>query len=409
MVQDHVKPELMFAATEFGVFFTVDGGDEWIQLKGGAPVISFRDITIQREHEDLVAASFGRGFFILDDYSPLREVSEETLNEDGVLFPTRDAFWYIPRNEVASQGDDQYVADNPPFGAVFTYHLKESHLTQEQERQRRERELEEDENVPFPGWDALDAEIAEEAPYIMITIKDEGNRVVNRVKGPAREGFHRVNWELRHASKDLIDPESSGNRDGFSNSFPVVPGTYFASMSLVKDGDVQELSDEISFDVVPLREGALDRKPDETREAFMENLIAFQQDLSAVSSRLEDAQERIAAMRAALIRADNEDPELLERLHDARMKLLEFDKAMNGSDAKGQIGEKEPPTPRSRLFVGFRALGTTYGPTATYERTVEAGKSELEAIRRELDAYLSSEMPALERALEAAGAPPIDD
>lgn len=336
-------------------------------------------------------------------------MSEETLNEDGVLFPTRDAFWYIPRNEVASQGDDQYVADNPPFGAVFTYHLKESHLTQEQERQRRERELEEDENVPFPGWDALDAEIAEESPYIMITIKDEGNRVVNRVKGPAREGFHRVNWELRHASKDLIDPESSGNRDGFSNSFPVVPGTYFASMSLVKDGDVQELSDEISFDVVPLREGALDRKPDETREAFMENLIAFQQDLSAVSSRLEDAQERIAAMRAALIRADNEDPELLERLHDARMKLLEFDKAMNGSDAKGQIGEKEPPTPRSRLFVGFRALGTTYGPTATHERTVEAGKSELEAIRRELDAYLSSEMPALERALEAAGAPPIDD
>lgn len=63
MVQDHVKPELMFAATEFGVFFTVDGGDEWIQLKGGAPVISFRDITIQREHEDLVAASFGRGSF----------------------------------------------------------------------------------------------------------------------------------------------------------------------------------------------------------------------------------------------------------------------------------------------------------------------------------------------------------
>jgi photosystem II stability/assembly factor-like uncharacterized protein len=409
VVQDHVDPNLMFAATEFGIFFTVDGGNEWNELKGGAPTISFRDITIQREHEDLVGASFGRGFFILDDYSPLREINEETLNRDGVLFPTRDAFWYSQTNVVDSQGDDDYVAENPPYGAVITYYLKDSHLSKEAERQRRERELDDNEDIPFPGWDALDEEIAEEDPYIMITIKDEGGTVINRVKGPAREGFHRVNWELRHMSKNLISPESSGGGGWFSDSFPVVPGTYSASMSLVNDGEVQELSEAITFDVVPLQDGALDRKPDQQRETFMDNLITFQQDLTAVSNQLNDAMDRIGAMKTALNLAENEAPELHNRLHDARMKLLEFDKAMNGSEAKGQVGESEAPTPRNRMFVGFRALGTTYGPTAMHERTVQAGKAELEVISQDLNTFLNSEMPELEQALEAAGAPPIED
>jgi len=407
VVQDHIDRNLMFAATEFGIFFTIDGGNEWIELEGGAPTISFRDITIQREHEDLVAASFGRGFFILDDYTPLREISKETLNQDGVLFPTRDAFWYTQRNEVDSQGDDNYVAENPPYGAVFTYYLKDSHLSKEAERQRSERELDSGEDVPFPGWDTLDEELAAEDPHIQIVIKDKDGTVINRVKGSAREGLHRVNWGLSHMSMNMISPESSVGWSG--NSFPVVPGTYSASMSLVKGGDVQELSESISFDVVPLREGALDRQPDQQRESFMDNMIAFQQELTAVSNQLNDAMNRINAMKTALNRAEDEAPELHKRLYEARMKLLEFDKAMNGSDAKGQVGESEAPSPRNRMFVGYRALGTTYGPTAMHEQTIEAGKAELEVISNELDAFLSSEMSQLEQALQAAGAPPIED
>ena len=85
-VQDHVKSNLLFAATEFGIYFTPNGGDKWIKIKGGVPTISFRDVTIQRRENDLVGASFGRGFFILDDYSVLREVTEENLKADASLF-----------------------------------------------------------------------------------------------------------------------------------------------------------------------------------------------------------------------------------------------------------------------------------------------------------------------------------
>jgi len=404
VVQDHVNRNLLFAATEFGVFFTVDGGNEWVQLKGGAPTISFRDITIQRDHEDLVVASFGRGFFILDDYTPLREVNQETLNQDARLFSTRDAFWYVPTNKVDSQGDADYVAENPPFGAVFTYYLKEDHLSQKAERQEKERQLDVDEDVPFPGWDELDKEIAAEDPYVQITIKDEDGKVVNRVQGPAKKGFQRVNWELRHASRDLINIEESG-----SDAFLVVPGTYTAGLSLVKEGEAQELSEPINFEVVPLREGALERRPDQNREAFRENLIAFQQDLSATSNMLEKHLDRIEAMKTALNRADSEDTELRKHIHEAKMQLLEFNKEMSGSEAKDEVGEKNPPTPNQRMFVGFRALSTTYGPTAMHEQTVEAGQSELQEIKQRIDAFIENEIPQLEQALKAAGAPPIED
>ena len=130
IVQDHEKPDLFFLGTEFGIFFTIDGGNQWIKLSGDAPTIPFRDLVIQKRENDLVGASFGRSFWILDDYSPLRLVSEQSLEQPATLFPVRDAWWYIPRRplgggEKANQGTDFFMAPNPPFGAVFTYYLKD--------------------------------------------------------------------------------------------------------------------------------------------------------------------------------------------------------------------------------------------------------------------------------------------
>ncbi|MCP4594160.1 MAG: glycosyl hydrolase, partial [bacterium] len=154
VVQDHVNPDLLFAATEFGVFFTVNGGDTWTELPG-APTISFRDIVIHREREDLVAASFGRGIFVLDDYTPLREGADGLAGE-AELFDTRPALWYQPKDVQYGQGADQWTADNPPFGAVFTYWLRDSYQSLEDERKAREKEIAEGQDVPFPGWSALE-------------------------------------------------------------------------------------------------------------------------------------------------------------------------------------------------------------------------------------------------------------
>ncbi|MEM9918281.1 MAG: glycosyl hydrolase, partial [Bacteroidota bacterium] len=104
IVQDHIKKELFFAATEFGIYFSVNSGREWVPLKGNVPTISFRDLAIQRRENDLIGASFGRGFFVLDDYSVLREVSDQELAKEAKLFPTRKAWWYFQRPHLSFSG-----------------------------------------------------------------------------------------------------------------------------------------------------------------------------------------------------------------------------------------------------------------------------------------------------------------
>ena len=68
--EDHVNPDLLFVGTEFGLFFTADGGKKWIRLRSNLPTIAVRDLAIQERENDLVLATFGRGFYVLDDYSP---------------------------------------------------------------------------------------------------------------------------------------------------------------------------------------------------------------------------------------------------------------------------------------------------------------------------------------------------
>ncbi len=409
LVQDHVNPNLLFAATEFGVFFTIDGGEEWVQLEGGAPTIAFRDITIQRSHNDLVAGSFGRGIFILDDYTPLREVTPELLDREATLFGPRDAFWYVPDGVSDSQGHDDYQAENPPYGAVFTYYLKDGYESKQAQRQERESELDEEEDVPFPGWDELDAEQREQGPMVQIVVRDEEGTVVNRVDGPTSSGFHRVNWELRHADKDVVALGDEIPESVEDAGFLATPGTYTATLTKIQNGEVTELSGPESFEVEPLRDGTLEGATDSVFASFRENLEAFQQDLTATSNTLEQQVDKIHALQTALVRAESEAPKLTERLANVRKQLLELREEMEGSEAKNEIGERNPPTPSSRFFVGYRALRTTYGPTEMHRETVAAGRRELADLRSRLTDLADQVIPNLEEEVQAAGAPPIED
>jgi photosystem II stability/assembly factor-like uncharacterized protein len=404
VVQDHVNPNLMFAATEFGVFFTLDGGSEWMKLEGGMPTISIRDIVIQRTHQDLVAGSFGRGIFILDDYTPLRELSEEMLGREGALFPIRTALWYVPRDVVDSEGSDDYQAENPPFGAVFTYHLRDGYKSMEAARKARERGVGEGENVPFPGWDALEQEMREQGPEVQIVVRDMAGNVVNRVSGPTSAGFHRVSWDFRYAPKSLIGLESPGGGFGF----PALPGTYTATLVKVEEGVVSELAGPVSFEVRPLREGALPRASNEVITAFREEVGAFQHDLARADNLLTELIQKVEAMQTALERAEDDDPQLAARLYEARLELLQLREAMEGSEAKDEVGERDPPAPGNRFFIGFRGLSTTYGPTELHRSTLQAGRNELAALQSEIDRFAEQVMPELESALEATGAPPIE-
>ncbi len=147
IIQDHVDADLFFLGTEFGVFASVNGGEDWIKLTGGVPTIPFRDLEIQRRENDLVGATFGRGFYVFDDYAFLRELDKELLEkEDFVIFPVRKSFRFIPHYGIGGrkgyQGDGFFSAENPPVGAMITYYNPETIEVKTMRQKRLEKERE---------------------------------------------------------------------------------------------------------------------------------------------------------------------------------------------------------------------------------------------------------------------------
>ena len=143
--EDTVNANLLFAGTEFGAFFTIDGGQHWVRLKGGLPTIAVRDMVIQAREGDLVIATFGRGFYVLDDITPLRQMKAESTEQAAAVFPVKDALLYVERHPLGEpkkgfQGDAFYTAENPPYGAVFTAYMKEKIKTKKEKRQEAEKD-----------------------------------------------------------------------------------------------------------------------------------------------------------------------------------------------------------------------------------------------------------------------------
>jgi photosystem II stability/assembly factor-like uncharacterized protein len=234
IVQDHVNGSLLFAGTEFGLFASVDGGGHWTQLKGGMPMAQVRDMTIHKRENDLVMATFGRGFYILDDYSALREITPKALTEDGRLFPLRDAYLFntttIAPPGTAGIGPlaGNWTAPNPPYGAVFTYHVKQA--------------------LP-------------ESEKLVLTIADDSGRQVRRLELDKAAGLRRVAWNLR------VDPPAApqGGRGGApagTQQFgfgrgqapaPVPPGRYRATLGRLAGDKVTPIGSPQTFHVTPIQ------------------------------------------------------------------------------------------------------------------------------------------------------------
>src|SRR5262249_40540285 len=159
-----VNPNLLFVGNETGVFFTLDGGKKWVRLKGGLPTIAVRDIVVQARESDLVIATCGRGFYVLDNYALLRQVRPEGLQQEQAVFRVKDALLYSERHPIGEpgkgfQGDAFYAADNPPFGATVTYYLKEKLKTKKDLRHEAEKAADrKKEAMHYPNHDELRAE-----------------------------------------------------------------------------------------------------------------------------------------------------------------------------------------------------------------------------------------------------------
>ncbi len=413
VVQDHVKPGLMFLGTEFGVFFTLNGGGSWTKLKGGSPNIPYRDLVIQTRENDLVGATFGRSFYILDDYAPLRDVTAGMLQNDTVLFPVRETDWYVPKRPlgcylagcVSSQGDAYYVAPNPDFGATFTYYLPKSLQTSKAARREAEMELEKtNQNVSMPSWDRIIDEDREDDPAIVLTVKNEHGEVIRHVEAPAEAGFHRVAWDLRYPDLKAWVPEEIPQYLP-SSGVLVTPGKYTVTMQQRVDGVVTELGKSQTFDVVSIREPTLDGSTQEQRVVFEMQLDELIRATDGTVKSIDEISAELDAIKQTLVRStvDASIYELADRIQE---NLLDQRDRLSSNEARSLVKEWDAVSLQERLFhARFVGSAGAYGPTPLQRRSYDIGRRLYEDTVTELRRIVDVEYAALKKALDEAGVP----
>lgn len=410
LVQDHVASNLLFLGTEFGAFVSVNGGQDWVSLSGGMPVIAVRDLAIQRRENDLVAGTFGRGIYILDDYSVLRSTAQ-WLSAEASLYAPGKAHWYVPRNNMGVsgkgfQGDPYYVAENPPVGATFTYSLKNIPESRTAQRQANEKKLKEaGKPVTFPEWEALDQELNELKPALWLVVADAKGNIVNRVSAPLAKGLQRVTWDFRKSSPAVV---SSTEGDRNSQGALAVPGKYTAQLVIERDGLHTPVTDAVSFEVTSLRKGALPgREPAELDDWFTK-IEQLQADAQQMEQHYRETLDRAERMRRAFDRAPSTDAELLIDLIGLRDELLAWSARLNGSTARAQLRENgATPTLGDYLQnISMGSYGNTYGATDTHRTSYTYAEALYRKLRSDLEAIMQ-QVPEYERRLTTLGAPPV--
>ncbi|MCU0305218.1 MAG: hypothetical protein MUC56_14295 [Thermoanaerobaculales bacterium] len=415
LAEDHVDPDLLFLGAELGLFVTVDRGAHWVELTGGLPTIAVRDLEIQRRESDLALATFGRGFFILDDYSPLRHLGEEAIGRPALLFPVKDALRYVetsrlglPTLDKAFQGDAYYTAPNPPFGAVFTYHLADGLKTRRERRLEAEKEAEgKGATLPYPSQAELRAEDEEREPQLVLTVRDAAGTVVQRLTGPRDEGLHRVAWDLRYPSSRPVDldPGPAAPWDSPRIGPLALPGAYTVSLASEVDGVVTELAGPESFAVVDLGGGTLPVEDPAGALEFSREAAELQRAALGAVEAAGEMRDRIDHLRAAVLDAPAAGPGRLAELAAIESELNDILLVLSGDKSKARRNEPVDPSIVERITrVVEGQLATTQGPTGTSRdgyRWAAAAFSEQLAALRSLEARLVS----LEAALEAEGAP----
>jgi photosystem II stability/assembly factor-like uncharacterized protein len=409
VVEDPIDRNLLFAGAEYGLFFSQNGGGSWIQLEGKFPPVAVRDLAIQKRRDDLVVGTFGRGIYILDDLRPLRGMTPAIANAEATLFPPRDAEMYIERTPLglpdkAFQGDAFFTAANPPFGAVFTYYLKDELKSLRKQRAQVEKDTG---NEPYPSWERVRAEERELDPAIVLIVSDDEGNVIRRVSGPVKAGFQRVAWDLRYPPPSPIEaaPPEPNPFSPPPGGPLVVPGTYRVRLAKRVDGVETLIGEAQTFNVVPLYLSIMNESDRKSVLAFQKKASRLQKAVMGASKATEDALARVKLVRRALDEIDGPDPKLVTSLNAVDKALRDIDDEINGDPVLKSRNEPYPAALVDRVTNAVNGLTTTSAPTATHQQSLAMAEQQFAPLLARLRKALEVDLAAIEKQMNALGAP----
>jgi photosystem II stability/assembly factor-like uncharacterized protein len=411
--QDNINPSLLFAGSEFGFYFSIDGGNEWIEFKSGLPTIAVRDIALQERESDIVIGTFGRGIYILDDYSPLRIFRKEMLEKEAYIFPVKDSKMYVQSNGFDNQGSTYFKSPNPEFGTTITYFVKEVPKTAKAIRQEKEKALfAKGEPIPQPSIEDLDAEAKETKPYLIFTVTDESNNIVKRMYKAASKGVNRIVWNFTYESISPVtttkyDPiGTTGGRRG-GGGIQAMPGNYKVSLAMFSRGEVKELSGPVPFVCQPLGLSWFKTSDQKAKYTWIEEASDFSRKMYGTMSYTSELVNKVNAVMQSIHQTPAASADLMkeaERIADELDKILFI---FNGPEAKASQEEIPPMIMPLSQRLGEMA-SASYGTSGDISII---GKEQLDILKSEFPPVLErvkkagEDLQKLDKQLDSVKAP----
>jgi len=412
IAEDHVDANLLFAGTEFGCFVSVNAGAKWVQLKAGLPTIAVRDMAVQKRENDLVLGTFGRGFYILDDYSPLRKMSKETLEQSATIFPIKKALTYVEANPlglrgVGSQGASMYAAPNPEFGATFTYYVKEKPKSPKEQRQEEEKKAKEaEEEIDYPTYEEFVAEDDYEKAYLLFVVRDAAGKEVRKIEQTTGEGVQRAVWNLRYpAVTPISTKEAKTRRYSDPNEGPLaLPGKYTVELWQVDNGELEKLVEPVEFEVLPLENSSLDRQTAENI-AFKKQVQELRRRIRGSNAELQELNDQLKHFKKAIQSYPGAELQWMKQVKAMEETAQDLRILMWGDFHKSQRDIETLPGTAGRIEnIVSDTWYSTSNPTTTNQEQYGIAKEEYAGIRASLDA-LKTEVQALEAKLDSKNIP----
>lgn len=396
IAEDHINPSLLFVGTEFGFYFSVDGGSEWIALKNGLPTIAIKDIAIQKRENDIVIATFGRGFYVLDDYTPLRNFKKEDLTNTATIYPIKDAWMFIESMPLGVrgkgfQGEDFYTTPNPKVGAVFTYYLKDDIKTIKEIRRELEKEkIKKGEAPYYPSIDSLRLEDEQPAPHLLFTVMDEDGNVVRRIKAPAKKGMNRIVWDFRYAPFGPVDLSTFDESFVFSSKdqgYLALPGNYKVSLSKFEDGHYSELVAAVPFKTAALNNATLPATDKKALEEFSKRVGELRRVSAATEEYRQELVNKLKYIKQAIIETAKLPTDISKTVYTLEKRLTDVNTKLNGDATVSRREFETVPSINGRIGSIAGALwSTTAAPTTTFMNSLSVAEKQFTPVYNEIKA-----------------------
>jgi len=381
--EDTVNENLLFLGTEFGLFITFDTGKSWIKWTHGLPTVPVRDLAVHPRENDLIIATHGRSLYILDDISPLREISEQVIEKKLHLFKVPDATQF-QRGSLTSfmcPGDTTFMGENKRFGACITYYLTPS------EKKGQEPQKTSDQTLTQRRRPETSAS------RVSILIGDKDGNQVAEMKGTEEKGINRVYWNFRETT--AADSEESGRSRYRRGGMEVLPGEYKVT---IKYGDQEEID---SFEIKTDPRFDIDLDVLKQNYTMGKKAQKLTETITQATTRIEETQKALKVIQQNIQSSENENKkELLKEAENLEKRLKELSEILDPTPAKQGISDLSSGLRRQVMSAVWGIMGAGYRPiTQASQVKYEKAKTKLNEFLENFNSFFQEDIKNFKKLL----------